>query len=274
MDNHSQSKSHWAIDGGLVIVLVTSLAYSVAFAFEAGYLGFFHAPLELVEVNLKGLLLCAAGGAGVFYTLINVTDQIRLYMPDSLSPRVQRMLTVWLVVLALVSFCLWAQGAKWLAWLFFLVLFSLVALFDFVFPLLWGPKSMTYSERIESSLSADKDTDKTLAASLGRRIGREGMIAVLVALGTVLLANSVGVYVAARQERFLTTTSTPTCIVLRLRAEGMLCVSLDEKARTVTPDFRVLPTEGTVVSLRKVGRIHVPELTITTSPSGKESATK
>jgi hypothetical protein len=48
------------ISEGVLIVLVTAWAYLTAFAYEAGYLRYFGVPLELIEVNLRGLLLASA----------------------------------------------------------------------------------------------------------------------------------------------------------------------------------------------------------------------
>lgn len=255
MQDQQEDPSSRAVDFGVVLFLLTALAYCVAFAFEAGYIGYFGVPVEFAEVNLKELLLCASAALGGVGLLANVTNLVLLHWPQTLSPVVHRMLASWLVLVGFVAASLALRGASWSAWVLAMILPALIGLFEFVLPLWWYRGATSYSEKVEAAMQADKDRNKGLGPLLARRIGVGPLLAIGGAIALVNIAHSTGIYAARKQENFLVAAIEPSCVVLRLRGEEMLCVSLDLKARAVTSQFRFLPAEGTDVRLQRVGRL-------------------
>jgi hypothetical protein len=76
------------VESSVIILMLTTTAYLVAFAYDCGYLSFFAIPWTFAEVSLRGAFLAVAS-ASIFWVVFQTADLFWKLIPKDLPKSVE-----------------------------------------------------------------------------------------------------------------------------------------------------------------------------------------
>jgi hypothetical protein len=242
-----------AVDSGIIILGVSVAGYSIAFAFDVGYLSMFAVPSIFAEVELKGLLLCAGTIAAV-YTSLDGAVFAWNQRPRTVTWQIVR--AAYLLILSF-AFVAWffdtsVRQSLWLLGVSALLLTG-VGIFA-------ARRKTRAAPASPPSPSGDNRgppalTDSGLTAIIQRSISDPILgFGFVIAWVAVVVAYYTGNIVGKTQDIFAVSQGTAPCAVLRERDDRLLCVVFDANTLELTGDMRFLKKDE-VLTVRKVGRL-------------------
>src|SRR5258708_26547380 len=92
-----EPKSH-KIDAAILVLILTTIAYVAAFAYEATYLSYFGIPIEFVDVTLRELLLYGAIALGFMFFAIFFSTFLWALFFKTLPPALSKIVFVFTLV--------------------------------------------------------------------------------------------------------------------------------------------------------------------------------
>jgi hypothetical protein len=249
-----KKRSFLRANSAVIIFFLTGLAYAIAFGYEAGYLDYFSIPAEFAEVGLQSLLVCAvvtSTGALLLFFMLNM---LALQMPARFSDTLQKEIASTLVLLIPVAFAIWWGQLFLVLGIALLILVMLLNIF--VAPIRQYHSLRGYWEKVEAA-AAQRVKTAVWYGSLGLAKyfdARVVLVVFLVALSP-FFAYELGGYEASDQDAFLVPKDGPTCVVLRVRKEGLLCATYIPKDRVACGEYHFLKAEGITLEFSRTGRL-------------------
>ena len=246
---------------GLLIAAIPILGYSLAFAYEVGFATVFGIPIEFLTFELTKILT-VAGLLTILSPLVLLVGFIPAFLFRH-SNLISRLVSPYIPSLIMIGILLYLHLTRWQEWITLVVVMGVFAAVDFGAPLVTQRGKATYSEKL---LAENKEFRKQLAGTiihnLVNRVGRTGLMAVLVVWLTVYSAYSVGRAQAFDQTHFLVPSTSPEWVVLRIYGDKVIIAPLDRTSGGVQKSFGILKLgedPSLVLSREKVGPLHIQE---------------
>lgn len=228
-----------AIDGAVWISAITALAYFTIYLYELGYCSHFGIPTEFIEVKLVKLAYVPAGLAIVF--------GLMLFLTSFLEPAraiFQFHPIFWKKLRPIILTLIFAMVAFWVTSSWMPLLFvAIIALIEFIFPLVVGKKGTTYTEKCLWLFKKESDP-KNLDMRLTTAIGTKLSLVLAFLYFVTAFSFFIGVGIAKSKSNF-TVIECPTCqwhqrlIVLATYGDNLVCGGIDS-SNTLTPYFQLL----------------------------------
>jgi len=224
---------------GLLIAGVSLAGYSIAFAYEAGYAGYYGIPWQFISLTLTNVLASIAGLLVVLSLLFNLYNMayILFCQGDTPHPAIVELARLGPLSLLLLG-ALFIFGVQWQAWSITLTPVALVFVFKFILPLLTRRDKATY----RAKLLAQKILAQSVSVPLDvvtKAYGNQP-IQLFVSIGClVALAFLVGRAKAINEKNYYVDSSTPNVVILRFYGDTLVAHQYDPRENKLTGDLLV-----------------------------------
>jgi hypothetical protein len=247
------------IDSAVWILLLTALAYAIAFGYECGYLASFGIPAELAEVDLREALVCGAAALGAFSLLCLVAPFLNAPLPR-VPERLWRdnLFFVFLVVGAWAWFHLAKRDTVFssiVPWTTAVLGLCVI----YVLPL-WEHRELEgYWAKLCASLAdRQRRLDLTLEGKekpLFERFNPYIILLIALAIASPFGAFTFGESATRDQVWFLVPVQpgAPKCVVVRSGSSGLLCATYQPKTHVLCDEYRFLKVENSILQQQAVG---------------------
>lgn len=226
MSEDASVQTRRRLSDGLLLTFLTAGAYWIAFRYEAAFLRVYGFPPHLVHVSLEStlvVLLLIGGGLWLLFPLANF---VALYWPT--HPALQEKSARLTLLLGLVAWHVISYGLRREDWVFYVIAFSFIVLFELIWPMLVFHDRGTLKERfIADEIAEVRTKDKMLFGRTLTVIGPAAYGLVLLIILGGWLADTAGQAEAKTKRHFLVYASDPALVVVRLYSDRVLCVHID-----------------------------------------------
>src|SRR5258708_5809069 len=250
MTSASKEPTSSKIESGIIVLLLTAIAYVAAFAFDAAYLGYFGIPPAFAEVSLRGLLLTVTFAAALLFLLPTV-DLILDFVPKDVSRFVLNRVLTWMSILVFFVVIGLMMGADAQGFFLLLTPTAVIAFSELVSPLIFHAKIPTYEAKLRAAHAADRSLGARWAKLGGMGIARSYLGIFLIGTFGGAFAGSLGLLLARTQQTFAMRDGG-SCAVLRIRQEGLLCIELDTHKRVATGNFEFMNPAGESIKMESI----------------------
>jgi len=254
MTTANEPKRSHRIDGAIVALILTAIAYIAAFSYEATYLSYFGIPIEFVDVTLRELLpygllaLIFMSFAILFSTFF--WDVFLKSLPPAISKFV---FILSLMSVANTAWILLTGKFQPLTIAGSIGPFLLICLL-FVVPLFKFPHISRYRRRLIATYTESPLGDSFRPPSyLWFNIPDGVLPLVICTMVSIIFAFAFGEFRARTQIEFPVLNPVDPCIVLRVSTEGYLCVAFDPMKRAELGAFRIVELRGADIHMAKIG---------------------
>jgi hypothetical protein len=253
------------LDSAIIVVIMTAIAYVLAFQFDNGYLGYFGLPTILAEVSLRNLLFSLWTTMVFILLVINGMTLLLVSWPYHWPAIVQRYVASYVGMTLMTVFILGLLGAPLLAWLISFGAIAFLAIVYLVLPL--AHSASTYAGKLQALEDVNPFFMKGLPPALQRRGFPVPLLWITGCLLAFMYADIYGTLVARTQSSFLVSASGggTVCAVLRVRDQGLLCADFDPATKQMKGEYRFLKPDAVGLSLRNTGRPRAPDASTSTS---------
>lgn len=228
---------------GLIIAVITSYIYLVAYLYEYGYCSNFGVPKYFISPSLTTLFVSASSIGFLIFTSANFIGFTLPFFRKSFNEdesnanyRKFFFMNAVLLVIAIVLFR--AYGLSFISIGIILGMLLLMNIFVFGVKIL-KTKKMPLKERISSSTMSDDDPFDIWGPIINL-IGHKGLICFLLFIGSMLLAYVSGNSDAKKQQIFLTTEiAGRTHILVRKYNELLIFAPFNREDGSFSTDFKL-----------------------------------
>ncbi len=229
---------------GLILAAIPAIAYLFAFAYETGYASYFRLPVEFIEIDLRSILIVAAGLYAFLYTILMLS---RILPMRSTIVILRSFLTP--IVFGLIFWALLRAniGVSW-------KIISFTVFFFFVWSNLLNPIKK-YKGSIIDRWDAENQRDEEAASRqlegsfLGTGLSklvnlgidpivlRNVYLFLIIGLG---VCNQAGYIRASIQKSFLRPSAQKELIILRRWGNYFVAASYDTVQQQTKTDFHLI----------------------------------
>jgi hypothetical protein len=255
MSDESEPAKSRGLDGAVLALILTSIAYVAAFTYEATYLSYFGIPIEFVDVTLRELLLYGAIAMGFIMFAILFSTIIWSWFPKAFPLALSQMLILFMLIpMVTMAFALLA-GDFQPPLIAIVILFPLLSCLLFVAPIFRFSHIPGYTRRLKATYGGKSLGDSFKPAFLWIPVPRAVFLLAAGTVISILFAYAFGKFRARTQEEFSVLSSPDPCVVLRLSSEGYLCAGMDTQKRVALGSVKIVDPDGTELHIVKIGRI-------------------
>ena len=237
------------------ISIIPALAYSLAFAYEAGYAQTFHIPLQLIVITWTAVFIALFVVVGVVGPIMYWANILLIFSPGEnptkkfiQNPVARQFLPIVLLTPLSAILAVIYGWSFWREWVWLIVLGGMFTAINLVWPLLHF-KEKSYRAKIEATEKADRNAP-TLLDRIARR-SRKGFLAAVFLVVLLGISWSVGNAQALRQSKFFVLTSSPNEVVLRIYGDRLVIGEYDTTKRRLTGTITLMSLSGSGVVLRE-----------------------
>lgn len=230
----------------MFVAILTAGAYWLTFRYEVGYLSGFGLPPDIVEVSLQTTLIVALALSGAIWIVFSILNVVLILWPE--HPAIQMKVFRIILMLLIPLWHLLNYGFRAQDWIFYVVFFVFVGVFEIIWPLLVFRKEPTLRERFIADEIAEAPVMKRgIASRIFAAFGPAayGLFVLLILGGS--LAHTAGRAKASTQREYFVFADAPDIAVVRMYHDTILAVPYDKKTRTVKAQ----------VIIRKIGTENV-----------------
>jgi hypothetical protein len=237
------------VDGAIWVLVLTAVAYAVAFGYEEGYLSHFGVAASLMEVSLNSLYRSLMS-VGLIAGLVFVTTEIgavKALLEPMLKvekfPFVAKCLLAGAILYVLAGAMLDLEFAWGTASLFIIGLAAYL-----IAPIFMDKKKKyrSYAERLaaaDAQFRARVDMSPRFAFMIA---------AIILTLLAFQVASAAGQAEARKRKEFLVADLSPPCVIVHPYDERLICAGF--AGGRLTGQIRLLPKDGDLeLRLKKVG---------------------
>jgi hypothetical protein len=257
MSTAMESKGSSKIDGAISVLILTTIAYVAAFAYEATYLSHFGIPVEFVDVTLRELLLYGATALGFMFVAIFFSAFLWEFFLKTLPPALSKIVFIFTLMAVAATALMLLTGhfqPTMIAGAIGPLLLIICLLF--VIPIFRFSHISSYRRRLMATYAGSSSSDSFRLPSFLWLPVPNGVFPL--AAGTVvsvLFAIAFGEFRARTQSEFPVLSSPDPCVVLRMSSEGYLCADIDLQKRITLGRFKIIDPKSADVHFVKVGRL-------------------
>jgi hypothetical protein len=255
MSTAIEPRSH-RIDGAILVLIFTAIAYVAAFTYEATYLSYFGIPIEFVDVTLRELLLYGVIALACIFAAMMFSMFLWEFFLKSLPPALSKIVFIFtLMAVAATAFML-LTGNSQPAIIAGAIGPLLINCLLFVIPLFRFSHMSSYRRRLMATYAGSSPSDSFRPSSfLWLPIRNDVIPLAACTVASILLAFACGEFRARTQIEFPVLGSIDPCIVLRVSTEGYLCVAFNPQSRTELASFRFVDSRGPDIHIVKIGHL-------------------
>lgn len=246
---------------GVTIAFLTVTAYSVGFAYEAGFAGYFGIPFELIAISTNLLLKVAAALLLGILSYVGIAITVWQFVPRSetlLAKKARGFIAVvFLIGLALSPFLL--QGEGWIA---LLVLVGFFAFFDFVFPLITQSNKHGYLAKVDAQEKLEREAYPHTLMGVFSSWGGRIPIMLIAGLGlAAVFAFGLGTQNAKSKVEYFLLDGKTDDVILAIYGDVYVSSKFDSKSRSLKGGLTVQKlADGKAITLQftKIGPLKAP----------------
>jgi hypothetical protein len=265
---------------GLIVILLPTIGYAVAFLYEVGFCLVFGIPVEFIQITVTNVFIAVAISAmavGFAWALVNslVTLSLPLWRkwPTFILMELMRILPLVVIVAIMILFF----RDEWIVWIFPLSWVVLYGVYLFVLPLFLQRGKLSYADRLFAlrsrekpswgqmsnwnpfrSLEIDEQTKPDIQSRLAKfkesveqNIPLANSLAIRSWLQSfinpifiILLVFSVaffsGQQMATYQQWFLVPSTHQDTVVVKIYGDNVICVPYDNSTKVIQKQILVL----------------------------------
>jgi hypothetical protein len=255
------------VDAALLVFYLTALAYIAAFSYQAGYLSHFGLWVDLVEVDLKQLLIAFGVMAALIGSVWMGSDAATYMWSQLQAKRVWGRLLARVITVSFIIFAAWLNDQHWYFTLAILFPILINVFFQFVAPI-FVRVGGTYAQRVESWI---EHGDELEGKGLRAAVNRFGPVVNIVfnAILILVVAGLLGQLVARFQDVFLVSVNEPPCIVIRTGPTAFLCQAFDRGSHVLIPRYRIISEKDADFMAERLGRFSKALPIASSTPAAK-----
>jgi len=241
--NEALKASGIGSDSAKVTLAVTAASYATAFAFERGSAAFLGVPQDLVAVDLRSLLPCAAAAVMVLILLLPILELLAAWWPRWWPAPLQRRarnavapVFIW----SSFALVLW-DGTLWAVVAGTSVLSAISVLHHWMRYRAEGP---AYIAALDAS-DAQPSKWRYLIDLAQNRWGPKPGLFLLAYMILTVGAYVIGYSEAQRQRFFwVSEDADPPCVLVRAYSDRVICRLYDRAGSKVLPQYLMLARKG------------------------------
>lgn len=218
-DSESKSGIKSLLISGTGVAAVSVIGYLLAFNYERGYADFFGIPIRLIKLNLITILIAVFGLISVFFIIVFCISIVYPFLPRNFSSPIYRKLlglspyfVIFLGLFIMYGATLWFSST----FKNIVIIFVLLLLYDFIWPLLLFRQKGTYFEKLEAHESLLNHNKSRNFFQLSTPKNLRVFNLVLSILLLLAFAYGLGNSEAVRKKKFLVLTENKKTVVLRI----------------------------------------------------------
>jgi hypothetical protein len=244
------------IDGAILVLVLTTIAYVAAFTYEATYLSYFGIPIEFVDVTLRELLLYGVIALGfMFFAIFFSTFLWELFLKN-LPPTLSKIVFIFTLMAVAATALMLLTGNFQPAMIAGSIGPLLINCLLFVVPIFRFSHMSSYRRKLMATYSEPSPSDSfRLPSFLWLRVPKGVFPLAACTVVSIMLAFAFGEFRARTQIEFPVLNPVDPCIVLRVSTEGYLCVAFDPQRRAELGSFRFVDPRGADIHIVKIGRL-------------------
>jgi hypothetical protein len=257
MSSSIEPKRSYKIDGAILALILTTIAYVAAFAYEDTYLSYFGIPVEFVDVTLRELLLCGAVTLLVMFAAIVFSTFFWELFLKSLPPVLSKIVFLFTsLAVGTTAFMLLAGNFQPAMIITAAIGPLLINCVLFAIPIFRFSHMLSYKRKLMATYAESSPSDSFKLPSFLWLPVSKGVF--LLAAGTVastMFAFAFGEFRARTQAVFPVSNPPEPCVVLRVSSEGYLCAAIDLQKRITLGSFKIIDPKSADVHIVRLGRI-------------------
>ena len=229
-----------------LLALMTALAYSIAFFYEAGFLDAFGIPYQLARIETYTILIVLLSISGSLYLLFAVGNLIAMLWP--VNPLLQDKIIRIIFMLILPIWWVLNYGIRREDLWFFLLILGLVALFEFIWPIIMFRGKKTLLEKFEADEIAEQGhRSRTLFGRLFSVVGPFFYVIILVSYLGCRLAFEAGRAKALTSKDFFVLDNLPDVAIVRVYPDLLIGLPFEKETKTVRGDLILMKVSENVM---------------------------
>lgn len=248
----------------LLVGAIPALGYAIVYMHEWGYLARFSVPAVFMTIDVMTVIRVSIALSGATWLLFAAGNLASMLWPH--GKRIARRgtqiaRTLGTLALGVLLMLIWPERRSY-GWFFFGA-GCFFGFLDFVWPVVVGPRHLSYSEKLKKADQVDDNT-KSLFDRLASAAGPQVALLLAMAMGLLSFAYMRGLYAADKRCEFLLfrTPSARTAVVLKEYHDRMICTHIDWDTAQVESGFFFLsvPTDQPITfTTAIIGPLHVRE---------------
>jgi hypothetical protein len=248
-------RSH-RIDGAILVLIFTAIAYVAAFTHEATYLSYFGIPIEFVDVTLRELLLYGVFVLTFMFFAVSFSTFPWEFFLKKLPPALSKFVFICsLMAVAATAFML-LTGELSPPMIAGATGPLLIICLLFVVPIFRFRHLTSYRRRLTASYAESSASSAfALPSFLWLPVPKGFFALAACAIASIALAYAFGIFRARTQAEFPVVSRVGPCVVLRVSTEGYLCAAFDPQTRTVLASFRFVDQKDADVQIMRIGHL-------------------
>jgi hypothetical protein len=243
------------IDGAILALILTTIAYVAAFTYEATYLSYFGIPIEFVDVTLRELLLYGVIAFGFMFVAIFFSTFLWEAFLKSLPPPFSKIVFIFtLMAVAVTAFMLLTANFQ-PALIAGAIGPLLINCLLFAIPIFRFSHISGYRRRLIATYAGLPTSDSFNPTFLWFPVPNGVFLLAACTIASIMFAFAFGEFRARTRGEFPFLSSPGPCVVLRLSSEGYLCAAIDPQKRTALGSFQIIDPKGADIHIVKIGRL-------------------
>lgn len=221
---------------GILLAILPVAAYSLAFAFEAGYFNYFGIPMNLVQINLKIVLIVIASISGALFTIFMFANVISIFWPTHSALQIKFIRLFIVIMPYLWKFLVYGRMIRY--WEIAVGFIGFTVFYEFVWPMFQFRNKKSYLDKLsENEISENKERSKHLIGRLFNSLGTFGSAFVIALLLGSFMSYDAGEAKATTQKEYLTVGESSNIVVLRVYDDMVICAPFNRDAKEIASKF-------------------------------------
>jgi len=257
MSTAIEPKRSHKIDGAILVLILTTIAYVAAFAYENTYLSYFGIPVEFVDVTLRELLLCGAITLLVMFAAIVFSTFLWELFLKPLPPALSKIVFLFTLIAVGTTTLMLLAGNFQPVMIITAALGPLVInCLLFAIPIFKFSHMSSYRRKLMATYAESFPSDSfKLPSFLWLPVSMGVFLLAACTVVSTMFAFAFGEFRARTQSEFPVSGPPDPCVVLRVSSEGYLCAAIDLQKRITLGSFKFLDPKSAAVQVVKLGRI-------------------
>jgi hypothetical protein len=244
------------MEGAILVLIFTAIAYVAAFTYEATYLSYFGIPIEFVDVTLRELLLYGVIALGFIFVAMTFSMFLWEFFLKNLPPALSKAVFILTLMAVATTVLMLLTGNVQTATVATAAGPLLIIGLLFAIPKFRFSHMSSYRRRLMATYAESSPSDSfRLPSFLWIPIPSDVLPLAGCIVVSVMLAFASGEFRARTQIEFPVLGAVDSCIVLRVSTEGYLCVAFDPQKRIELASFRFVDPRGADIHIVRIGRL-------------------
>lgn len=239
---------------------ISVYSYLVVFIYESAYNRFFNIPNQFISLNLSSFFIVFSSILFLLVSIFLIANLFVIILPNKLNPIRYCLIRLFYPFILVISFLkFYGPSVSFLI----LFLFFLYLVFEeFILPLFTQRDKKSYTEKLNNQELLE---NKIIALPdyFYFYLGKSNYRIVFTMLFFLLLINMAGNSKAMKKENFLTTSTVPELVILRIYGDNLICAEFNKKAKTVKNNFiikSIKANSNLTLKLEKIGPLKVEKI--------------